>query len=226
EGGGDPAGGARASPRAAARPRSAGSRSAGACAPAPASAPPAGPLPPWPSSVAAAASSAAGPARGRRGAPRRRSAPGGGARPAAARRRSPLFLGDLLEHPLVQGQLGDEALQPGVLGLQLLKPLGLVGLEAAVLVPPPVQGLLAHAEALADLGEAQALGQVGLGLAQLGDDLFRRVSLHDSSPGPAGPQRLSYHLDQFLGSRPRRPRGICPPTPGASSTMISTPTRR
>src|SRR5262249_15790389 len=46
------------------------------------------------------------------------------------------------------------------------------------------------------------LGQISFGLAQLGDDLFGRVSLHDSSPGPAGPQRLSYDLDQFLGSRP------------------------
>src|SRR5262249_45555270 len=99
------------------------------------------------------------------------------------------------------------------------------------LVPPPVQGLLAHAEALADLGEAQALGQVGLGLAQLGDDLFRRVSLHDSSPGPAGPQRLSYHLDQFLGSRPttpakaghafRRPISSAPLPPPTSTTLPS-----
>src|SRR5262249_23126409 len=106
-----------------------------------------------------------------------------------------------LEHLLVQGQLGDEALQPGVLGLQLLEPPGLVLLEAAVLVAPAVEGLLADAKALADLGEAGPLGQVGLGLAQLDDDLFSRVSLHDSSPGPAGPQRLSYDLDQFLGSR-------------------------
>jgi hypothetical protein len=45
------------------------------------------------------------------------------------------------------------------------------------------------------------VGPVGLGLAQLGDDFFSRVPLHGSSPGPAGPQRLSYHLDQFLGSR-------------------------
>jgi hypothetical protein len=111
-------------------------------------------------------------------------------------------LGDLLEHLLVQGQLGDQALEPGVLGLQVLEPLGLVGLQAAVLVPPAVEGLLADAEALADLGDGQALGQVGLGLAQLGDDFLSRVSLPDSSPGPAGPQRLSYHLDQFLGSRP------------------------
>src|SRR3712207_7327940 len=35
----------------------------------------------------------------------------------------------LLEHLLVQGQLGDEALQPGVLGLQFPEPLGLVLLE-------------------------------------------------------------------------------------------------
>src|SRR5262249_17705820 len=133
-----------------------------------------------------------------------RSAPGGSARPAAAGRRSPLFLGDLLEHLLVQGQFGDEALEPGVLGLHLLEALGLVGLEAAVLVTPAVEGLLADPQALADLGDGQTLRQVGFGLAQLGDDLLGRVSLHGSSPGPAGPQRLSYHLDRFLGSRSGR----------------------
>ena len=115
-------------------------------------------------------------------------------------------MGDLLEHLLVQGPFGDEALEAGVLGLQLLEPLGLVLLEAAVPVAPAVQGRLADAEALADLGPAQALGEVGLGLAQLGDDLLSWVSLPDSSPGPAGPQRLSYHLDQVLGSRPPRRR--------------------
>src|SRR5262249_40626805 len=69
---------------------------------------------------------------------------------------------------------------------QLLEPLGLVGLEATVLVAPAVQRLLADAEALADLGDGQALGQVGLGLAEFGDDLLRRVSLHRSSPHPHG----------------------------------------
>src|SRR5262249_23223833 len=99
-------------------------------------------------------------------------------------------------------------LEAGVLRLQLLEPFGLVGLEAAVLVTPAVQRLLADAEALADLGDGKALGQVGLGLAQLCGDFFSRVSLHGASPGPAGPQRLSYHLDQFWGSRPfhSRPR--------------------
>src|SRR5262249_49995674 len=59
-----------------------------------------------------------------------------------------------------------------------------VGLEAAILGAPAMQGLLADAELLADLGDAQALPQVGLGLAQLNDDLFRRMSLHQSSPSP------------------------------------------
>src|SRR5262249_35586690 len=164
-------------------------------------------------SVAAAVSSAVAPARGRRDARRRRSAPGGSAPPAGAAGRSPLFLGDLLEQLLVQGQVGDQALEPGVLGLQLLEPLGLVLLEAAVLVAPAVQGLLANAEALADLGDVQPLRQVSLGLAQLGDDFFSRVSLHESSPGPEGPQRLSYHLDQFLGGRPvsQAPAARVPP---------------
>ena len=48
---------------------------------------------------------------------------------------------------------GDQLLQPGVLGLQLLEPLGLVGLHPAVLGPPPVPGRLG------DLQGAQHLGR-------------------------------------------------------------------
>ena len=52
--------------------------------------------------------------------------------------------------------------------------------------------LLTDGELLADLGEGRAAGQVGLGLAELEDDLVGRVSLpHRGSPGPAGPLRLS-----------------------------------
>src|SRR5262249_8414086 len=104
----------------------------------------------------------------------------------------------------VQGQVGDQALEAGVLGLPLLEALWLVLLESAVLVAPAVPGRLADAAALAELGDGQAPGPISLGLAPLGRDLFGRVSLHDSSPGPAGPQRLSYDLDQFLGSRPAK----------------------
>jgi hypothetical protein len=102
------------------------------------------------------------------------------------------FLGDLLEHLLVQGQLGDEALEAGVLGLQLFEALGLVGLEAAVLVAPAVEGLLADAELLADLDGGQALGQVGFGLAGLGDHLLGGLTPHGSSPLPSRGVRDSH----------------------------------
>src|SRR5262249_4850013 len=150
----------------------------GAAGPAPASASPTALPPPW-LGGAGAGWSAVAPAPGRRDVGRPRKSPAGGGRPAGAGGRSPLFFGDLLEHLLVQGQLGNEALEAGVLGLQLLEPLGLVGLHPPILVAPAVQGRLADTELLADLGEAQALGQIGLGLAQLGDDLFRRMAPHD-----------------------------------------------
>ena len=47
---------------------------------------------------------------------RRHTAPSGG---------SPVSRGHLLEHRLVQGQIGNDALEPGVLPLQFLEPLGL-----------------------------------------------------------------------------------------------------
>ena len=49
--------------------------------------------------------------------------------------------------------VGQQPLQPGVLLLQLLEPLGLVDLQAAVLLPPAVVRLLGDAELLADLGD-------------------------------------------------------------------------
>jgi hypothetical protein len=111
---------------------------------------------------------------------RRSDTPNASRRCRASRRRwaaVTTFFGRLLEQFLVQGQLGDEALEPGVLGLQLLEALGIVLLGAAVLVAPAVQGQLADAGILADLGNAEPLGQFGLSLAQLGDDLLSSVSL-------------------------------------------------
>jgi hypothetical protein len=40
-----------------------------------------------------------------------------------------------------------------------------------------MQSLLTDTELLADLGESQSLGEVGLGLSQLGDNLFGRGKL-------------------------------------------------
>ena len=55
---------------------------------------------------------------------------------------SEVSLGQLLEHRLVELGLGQELLQPGVLALELLEPLGVVGLHAAVLGDPAVPGRL------------------------------------------------------------------------------------
>src|SRR5262249_43953603 len=156
--------------------------------PVPASAPPAAAPPPWPWAVAAG-SSGAGPARGRPAAPTPRTGPGGGAPPAAAGPRSPLFLHDLLEHLLVQGQLGDETLEALGLDLQLLETLGVVGLHAAVLSAPAVERLLADGQLLADLADGQAGGQIDLRGAELGDDLLRGMFRHRRLLGLKGLQR-------------------------------------
>src|SRR5262249_28887791 len=52
---------------------------------------------------------------------------------------------------------------------------------------PAVVGLLADAELLADLGQGQAGGEVGLGLPEFADDLLRGVSFpHDRLLAPEG----------------------------------------
>src|SRR3954471_15830808 len=103
-------------------PRPAGSRSGGAGAPAPASGPPGAAPRPWPS-AAVVGSSGAAPGRGRAAARTPRTPPGGVPRPDAVGPPSELFLHGLLEHELVQGELGDQPLEAFVLGLQLLEAL-------------------------------------------------------------------------------------------------------
>src|SRR5260221_409133 len=76
--------------------------------------------------AAAAGWGGAAPARGRPAAEARRRPAGGDAPLAGAAPPSELFLHHLPGHLLVQGQLGGEALEAGVLGLQLLEALGLV----------------------------------------------------------------------------------------------------
>lgn len=71
-------------------------------------------------------------------------------------------------------ELGDETLEARILGFAFLEAFGFISLESTVLVTPAVEGLRADGQALADLGAVQALGQVGLGLAQFRDNLFCR----------------------------------------------------
>jgi hypothetical protein len=75
-------------------------------------------------------------------------------RSTARRRRSGVrsFLGQLIEHRLVQLLLGQQLLQPGVLGLQLTQPLGAVSLHPAVLATPPMPGRLTDLQIPRHLG--------------------------------------------------------------------------
>ena len=89
--------------------------------------------------------------------------------------------GRLTKDGLIELRLREKALQPPVLSIQLLEPLGLIQTHASVFLAPPVVGLLGHGQLLADLRDLHALGQLHLGFPKLGDDLFRRMSLpaHD-----------------------------------------------
>jgi len=72
--------------------------------------------------------------------------------------------------------IGDQSLQRDVLALELLQPLGVVGLHTAVLVAPAVKGVLGDLQGLGDLGNALALAEQQLGLAELADDLVGGVA--------------------------------------------------
>jgi hypothetical protein len=61
--------------------------------------------------------------------------------------------------------VGDQALECDVLLLELLQPLGVVGLHPAVLVAPAVEGDLGDLQGLRDLGGRLALAEHQLGLA-------------------------------------------------------------
>ena len=69
---------------------------------------------------------------------------------------------DILQHRLVQAQISDQLLQPGVLGFELLEPPQLAYAQTAILLLPVVKRGLRDAELAADLLDPGAR----LGLAQ------------------------------------------------------------
>src|SRR5215211_6006811 len=138
----------------------------------------------------------------RRGVGTPRSGPAGAPRPCGAAPGSEVSLGQLLEHVDVQRLVGDQPLEPGVLGLQLLEPLGRTGLHPAVLGPPAVPGRLADLQRPQDLGQVLAVVEQPLALADLPDCLLRGVpvSLHVIVLLPTvWAIGLSQRLDQLQG---------------------------
>jgi hypothetical protein len=65
---------------------------------------------------------------------------------------SEVSLGQLPQGVLLQLSLGQQPLQPSILAGELLEALGVVGLEPAVLGPPPVIGRLRDLQLLGDPG--------------------------------------------------------------------------
>src|SRR5690606_30214538 len=103
---------------------------------------------------------------------------------------SEVSLRDLPQHRLVQLGLGEKLLEAGVLALELLEPLRVAGLHAAVLSDPTMPGRLRDLQVPAHLVELGTAGEQLVALGELPDDLVGRVppSLGHEC-GPPSPHR-------------------------------------
>jgi transposase len=81
-----------------------------------------------------------------------------------------------LEDVVVQVRIGQQLLEPGVLLLQLLEPLGLAGLHPPVLLTPAVVRRLAHAQRLQHPADRLARFEQTIRFLKLPDDLLRAVT--------------------------------------------------
>src|SRR3712207_8093188 len=68
----------------------------------------------------------------------------------------------LLQKALVEGELGDDACEPGMLLFQALEPFRLIDSQAAVFVLPPSRGLLGDAQLAARLDNSQPLARLNV----------------------------------------------------------------
>src|ERR687891_308907 len=123
--------------------------------------------------------------------------------PAGVAPGSEISLRQLLEHRLVQLGLGEELLQPGILRLELPKPLRLICLHAPVLVPPAVPARLRHLEIAEHLGEVLAPVEQTVPLTQLADDLLGRVTVTLHRGFVLLPGMLDVGLPQQVDHHPR-----------------------
>lgn len=86
-------------------------------------------------------------------------------------------LSQLLQRSFLQLSFGKQPLQSGILFLDLFQTLCAIGLHAAVLVTPPVVGLLSDAEFTAGIGDGAALAEDPVSLPELPNDLLRGITL-------------------------------------------------
>ena len=96
------------------------------------------------------------------------------------------FLGDVLEHLLVEQQLRDQELEALDLSFQLADAARVIDLGGVVPLPPAVVGVVGDAVLAAEVGDREALGQVAVGFPKEAYDLvcspsFAHESLLDLS---------------------------------------------
>ena len=125
--------------------------------------------------------------------------------PLASGKGVPVSHREVLEHLVIEGKICHQGLQPLVLILKLLLPLGFLALHPAVLGPPALKRRLAHLQGLQHCSEILTCVEHRISVTQLGNNLFWTVLLpssrHRKSPCPQG-SGPSYRLDQDFQGRP------------------------
>ncbi len=120
---------------------------------------------------------------------------------------SDVSLRQLPEHVDIQGLIRDQLLQPNVLGLELLQPLRIIGLHAAVLGEPPVPGRLCDLKVPAHLIQPLAGGQKPVPLSEFANNLIRRMppplGSHDVIPPSPKRASESHNTWTTLGGPPQ-----------------------
>src|SRR5271165_3906339 len=111
-------------------------------------------------------------------------------------RGSEVSRGHILQHLLLQRQLGHQAPQTAILFLQFFQPARLFQLQPAVLFAPAVVSLLIDPGLFAGLADALVVGEFDFDLSQEGDDLLRTVLLPCHASAPLVPVSITFSLVQ------------------------------
>jgi hypothetical protein len=120
---------------------------------------------------------------------------GGARRRGAGEPGSPVSPPQLLQRLDLELLVGHDPLQAGVLALQFLQPLDVVGLQPAVLGAPAVVGRLADLQLLGDLGDLVALGQqpvASRSLRMISSGVWRRRFMESSCPSGRSDSHTSW----------------------------------
>jgi len=139
--------------------------------------------------------------------------------PCGAAPGSEVSLSQLLGHRLLQLGFCQKLFEAGVLLLQLVQPLGLLGLHTAVELPPAVVGRLSDFKDATNVSNGLALGQQLLSGFELADDLLGGMagSFHGGVPGLVCRMRTLNHRGPIPKGHVRvGPTGIGVPAQAAA----------